>query len=105
MSIGFRPFLFTLKNNRVVVVSLFFRHGGMCAASISADSARVVTGSGDKLARVWDASRFPRQTLAFVMALHPRLGDACPARELESEIVKLIGEQIDIPCWARGCEA
>jgi hypothetical protein len=39
------------------------------------------------------------------MALHPRLGDACPARELESEIVKLIGEQIDIPCWARGCEA
>jgi hypothetical protein len=72
----------------------------MCAASISADSARVVTGSGDKLARVWDASRFPRQTLALVMALHPRLSAGCPARELDPEILQVIGEQVVAPCWA-----
>mgnify|MGYP006892654710 CR=1 FL=1 len=63
------------------------------------------TARAKKTAKIWDAPRFLRHALAFAMALHPRLGDACPARELESEIVKLIGEQIDIPCWARGCEA
>lgn len=76
----------------------------MRTVAISADGARIATGSKET-ANIWGAPRFPRHALAFAMALHPHLGDACRARELESEIVKLIGKQIDRPCWARGCEA
>ena len=62
-------------------------------AAISADGARVVAGSFDKLAKVWDAPSFPRHDIAFAMALQPRLGAGCLASELDPEVVKLIGEQ------------
>jgi hypothetical protein len=40
----------------------------------------------------------------FAMVLHPRLSAGCPIRELDLEIVRLIGEQFVAPCWARGSE-
>jgi hypothetical protein len=50
---------------------------------------------------IWEASRSPRHALAFVMALHPRLGAGCPASELDPALVQLIGKQVAGPCWDR----
>jgi hypothetical protein len=52
------------------------------------------------LLRKMPAKEWDGHVLAFAMALHPRLGAGCPVRELDLEIVRLIGEQVVAPCWA-----
>jgi len=75
--------------------------GNVSSVAISADGARVVT-TPEGSVEIWDAPRFPRHALAFAMALHPRLGAGCFAKELDPVLVQLIGEQVVGPCWDWG---
>ena len=68
--------------------------------AMSADGARVVIAFETGALKVWDAPRLPQHALAFAMALHPRLGAACLARELDPTLMQLIGEHFVAPCWA-----
>jgi hypothetical protein len=63
---------------------------GGCSISVISDSLKVR-----------NVPHCHQHALAFAMALQPRLGAGCLARELDPEIVRLIGEQFVGPCGAR----
>ena len=96
----FSYLFFKLPLAQVFVRMLDGHKDFVSSVGISVEGARVATGSKDTVT-ISEASRSPRHALAFVMALHHRLGAGCPARELDPALVQLIGKQVAGPCWDR----
>lgn len=69
---------------------------------MSADGMHVIATFESVLKTVWNA-RFTKYALAFCgppMAVHPRLGAFCPARELNPKLERLIGAHFIARYWA-----